>query len=196
MKPGLPIKPIVVALFVASLALVGAATARADEIFVDMSSGNIDGESTDPQHEQWISAFALSHKVEVDCDFSSHPSGNCTNPSFSFVSFLKGTDKATPLLHSKAALTDMIPQVVIDVCRAGPAGQECYYKVTLTDVGLRDVSLAGAACTDPAVCNGGQSESVSLEFERIEWKHTTFDANSNPTGSTSRCWNVQTNGPC
>jgi type VI secretion system Hcp family effector len=194
MKPGLPINPIVVALVVASLVL--AAPVRADEIFVDMRSGNIEGESTDPQHDKWISAFALSNKVEVDCDFASHPSGNCTNPSFGFVSFLKGTDKATPLLHSKAALTDVIPEVVIEICRDGGAHLECYYKVTLTTVGVRDVSLAGAACTDPAVCNGGQSESVSLEFGRIEWEYTTFDQDSNPTGSTTQCWNVQTNGPC
>ena len=185
------------ALLVISAVCWGLFPAAADDtMFVNMQSGGINGESIDPGHEDWIDAFALSHNQEVGCDFTASPSGNCGFANFSPISFLKRTDLSTPELHSHSLFSTVLPEVVIDVCRDGPGGPQCYYRLTLTTVSVTSVDLAGSACTDPAVCGGAQTESVSLDFFRIEWEFTTFDAQGTPTETDTQCWDRQSNSAC
>src|SRR5262245_1747776 len=78
----------------------------------------IPGDSTDSAHAGWIDAYGL------DWNAVSTTSGPVVT-TFNPVSFLKGTDKASPLLMIALAQSTFFSAVTIDVCRQ-TAPQQCY----------------------------------------------------------------------
>ena len=173
-------------LVLGAVVISGAGIAAAqDQTFVCFD-GSFDGDSTDPDHTNWIDAYGLDHGVAAS------PTGGAA--TFTDVAFLKGTDKATVKLHEFLAKGLISPKVVIDVCRpgAGP-GLNCYYTVVLENVKITAVDLAGSACVDPASsCTPPQTESVSLSFEKISWR------NRDAAGQNIHfeCWDLQQNSLC
>jgi len=170
----------------AGFLLMGVSTASAQEIYVQFTPA-IPGDSVDPAHPNWIDAFALSHGLSRACP----PGGGCSQPSLSEVSLLKAADRASTELQYRSAVGGAYT-VDIDVCRAGPAGQECYYKIKLENTQITSVSVSGSNCVDPGACGGYQSESVSLAFTKITWTYVTFDAKGQPVQTQTRFYDVAT----
>ena len=177
-----PIKRL--ALGAAVLSFVFVVSVRAeDKTFVNISGAP--GESTDGAHPNWIDAYALDYSVDS-------PSGAA--PNFKDVSFLKGTDKSTPILNNAAGLGTNLGLVTIDVCR-NTSPQQCYLKVELSNAFLENISLSGSSCVGTGACTPSQTESISLRYTRIKLYYTPWTGGS-PGTQVIRCYDLTTRTAC
>lgn len=156
---------------------------------VDSGGQVIEGESTDKQHAKEIVALSFSQGVSVPISAPvGGGGGTAGKPSFSDIAITKITDKATPLLYLSAAQGEHLQQAVLTVRNSGATPFE-FYRITLTDVIISSVQTSGSS--------GGErpTESISLNFTRIEWRYIP----QNPDGSAGtpivKTWNLATNTP-
>lgn len=155
-----------------------------DRTYVLVSS--IGGESTDPSHLNWIDAYALDTQVLKT-------GGSATQ--FPDIAFLKGTDRATPLLHDAVSKGTNFPTANIEVCRPAATGQQCYYRINLSTVIVTAVDLAGSSCVGPGACTPTMTESIKLDYTRIEWIYTPYTGGV-PGTPVKRCWDIPSNTAC
>jgi len=147
----------------------------------------IQGESLDKQHPDEIVLSSFSQGVSVPI---SNPVGGggtgAGKASFSELSVAKLLDKASPLLYSYAAQGRRIPTVVLTVRKSGEKPVE-FYRITLTDVLISSVQTGG----------GGDvpSESLSLNFTKIEWRYTPQKADGSPDAPVIATWDLAANKP-
>lgn len=139
--------------------------AAANLLFVQI--GDVQGDSTEIDHENWIKVFGLSHGASTPV---APGSGKGTEPpDFTVITFLKSTDKATHALHLAAASGSVYPDAFIDVCRdVGGGPPECFYRLHLQGVRISAIEVAGGSCIDPSDCGGALTEKVELAFTAIE----------------------------
>lgn len=155
----------------------------ADKTYVNIVG--IPGQSTDAGHAGWIDANALDTKI-------TRGTGGVTAPD---IAILKGTDKATPLLHAAVASGQSFSDVTIEVCRQGQSGQECYYRMELLSVFIIDVDLSGSSCVGPGACTPAQTESVTLSVRTVKWVYTPY-TNGTPGTPVSRCYDFVSHSSC
>jgi type VI secretion system Hcp family effector len=156
----------------------------ADKTYVNIVG--IPGQSTDPGHASWIDANALDTKV-------TRGSGGLA--TFADIAILKGTDKATPLLHAAVTSGQIFSDVTVEGCRQGQSGQECYYRLELLGALVTGVDLSGSSCVGPGACTPAQTESVTLSFRTIKWVYTPY-TNGTPGTPVSRCYDVVNHTSC
>jgi type VI secretion system Hcp family effector len=146
----------------------------------------IPGDSVDPNHTGWITAYGLSSAS------SSPPAGG--DPDHDEIHVLKGTDNATPPLLLALSQATNLGTVAIEVCRnPGGGGQECYYKLELQNTRVINLSLSGSSCIDPGTsCTPSQTESVTFAFSKITWKYYGFGKSKNTCG----CWDLALGKSC
>ena len=170
-------------LVLAALAISSAAAA--DRVFVQVAS--IPGDSTDPAHLNWIDAYAIDSKVSLPVF-----GGRAT---FEDGAFLKGADSASPLLNRAVAVGQMFASMVVDTCRSGTSGLECYYRMTYETVRITGVTTAGSSCVGPGACTPALTESVTLTYSRIRWRFTPYSGGA-PGTPVERCFDVVANAIC
>ena len=156
-----------------------------DKTFVSITG--IAGESTDPNHTNWIDTYALDSGITV-------PAAGAV-PSFHDVAFLKGTDKATAILHFDAARQRNLGTVILEVCRAGTNPQQCYYRVELSNATVSSLQVSGSSCVGSGGPTSPQTESVSLKYTQIKWTYTPWTGGTAGT-QVVNCWNVATRQRC
>ena len=166
-------------------ALAGSSAAAADRVFVQVSS--IPGDSTDPAHLNWIDAYAIDSKVSLPV-----VGGRAT---FDDGAFLKGADSASPLLNRAVAVGQMFASVVVDVCRSGTSGLECYYRVTYEITRITGLTTAGSSCVGPGACTPALTESVTVSYSRIRWRFTPYSGGA-PGTPVERCFDIVANATC
>ncbi len=165
--------------------LAGAPAAAADQVFVQVAS--IPGNSTDPAHLSWIDAYAVDSKVVL-------PSGGA-RATFEDGAFLKGADSASPLLNRAVATGQLFSSVVVDVCRSGTSGLECYYRITYENARISGVTTAGSSCVGPGACTPALTESVTVGYTKIRWRFTPYSGGT-PGTPVERCFDVVANATC
>jgi type VI secretion system Hcp family effector len=143
------------------------------------------GESTDAAHAGWIDAYALDTSLVKPLSGAAQ---------FGDVSILKGTDKATPVLHDLLARGSIAPLVTIEVCRV-TSPQQCYYRIELTSASIAKVDLSGSSCVGGGACTPSQTESVSFKYVKIRWIYTPWTGGT-PGTPVNRCWDISTNASC
>ena len=166
-------------------ALAGSSAAAADRVFVQVAS--IPGDSTDPAHLNWIDAYAIDSKVSLPI------SGG--RAAFEDGAFLKGADSASPLLNRAVAVGQMFASVVVDVCRSGTAGLECYYRVTCEIARITGLTTAGSSCVGPGACTPALTESVTVSYSKIRWRFTPYSGGA-PGTPVERCFDIVANATC
>ena len=144
----------------------------------------IEGESADAKHPKEIIALSFSQGLSV----AYSPTGGTGKPSFSELNLLKTTDKATPLLYSYCAQGRHVPQAVLTFRNSGANPFE-FYKITLTDVVITSVQTSGSAGGDKP------TESISLNFAKIEWRYVPQLADGSAGTPVVTTWNLATNTP-
>lgn len=152
---------------------------------------DIPGESTDDKHAEWIEILSFSHGVSQPGSGSVSSGGSrtaerCEHQDFSIV---KTLDKATPKLNLYCCNGTHIPEVVVELCRAGGDKQK-YMEFKMTDVIISSVRPGGSA-------KGGENlplEEVTFTYGKIDWTYTETDHKSGaPKGDVSTHWNLHTN---
>ncbi len=152
---------------------------------------DIPGESTDDKHAEWIEILSFSHGVSQPGSGSVSSGGSrtaerCEHQDFSIV---KTLDKATPKLNLYCCNGTHIPEIVVELCRAGGDKQK-YMEYKMTDVIISSVRPGGSA-------KGGDNlplEEVTFTYGKIDWTYTETDHKSGaPKGDVSTHWNLHTN---
>lgn len=112
----------------------------------------VDGESTDASHRGWIevSSFNGAQLLQGTADAAARARLQQTH-SFTLA---KSHDKATPKLYEAACKGTHIPEVTIEVWKAG--GSQGYLKYKLTDVLISSVQASQS------------TESLTINFAKIE----------------------------
>ncbi len=152
---------------------------------------DIPGESTDDKHADWIEILSFSHGVSQPGSGSVSSGGSrtaerCEHQDFSIV---KTLDKATPKLNLYCCNGTHIPEIVVELCRAGGDKQK-YMEYKMTDVIISSVRPGGSA-------KGGDNlplEEVTFTYGKIDWTYTETDHKTGaPKGDVSTHWNLHTN---
>lgn len=152
---------------------------------------DIPGESSDDKHAEWIEILSFSHGVSQPGSGSVSSGGSrtaerCEHQDFSIV---KTLDKATPKLNLYCCNGTHIPEVVVELCRAGGDKQK-YMEYKMTDVIISSVRPGGSA-------KGGENlplEEVTFTYGKIDWTYTETDHKTGaPKGDVSTHWNLHTN---
>ncbi len=135
----------------------------------------IDGEATHEKHTKWIEVQSLQFGVGRGI---STPTGGATNressqPSVSEVVITKMLDNSSTALFAESVTGTVGKKVEIHLVNTGDPG-DTYVEYTLTDSLISGYSVS----------SGGDrpSESISINFTKIEFKFTAFDA-KNKTAS-------------
>jgi type VI secretion system secreted protein Hcp len=149
----------------------------------------IPGDSTDSAHGTWIDAYGLDWNVTVPVG-----GGGAGAPVFNPVSFLKGTDKSSPLLMNATAQGTTLNPVVLEVCRQ-TAPQQCYFKAELSNARSTRLDLSGSSCVGTGACTPTQTESVSFIYTRIKLTYTPWTGGT-PGTPVVRCWDLVSNTSC
>lgn len=152
----------------------------ASQMFLKLSG--IDGESTDKSHPNEIIALGFSQAVNT----TNSPTG--ARATFSDLNVIKTVDKSTPLLFLNAAQGNHITQAVLTVRNSGATPLD-YYQITLTDVLITSVQTSGSSGGDRP------TESITLNFAKIEWRYIPQNADGSTGMPVVTTWNVAGNTP-
>ncbi len=152
---------------------------------------DVSGESTDDKHPEWIEILSYSHGVHQPSSGSASSGGSrsaerCEHQDFSIV---KTLDKATPKLNLYCCNGTHIPEVLIELCRAGGDKQK-YMVYKLSDVIVSSIRPGGSS-------QGGEKlplEEVTFSYGKIEWTYTQTDQKTGtPKGDVTSYWDLHKN---
>ncbi len=137
-----------------------------------MKYGSIDGDVTAAGHEKWIELHSFQWGVgrSISSPIGASADRESSAPSISEISVTKDQDKASVKLLSEALYGDGV-KATIDFTRTEKDKLTTFLTFTLDEVMISGYSLS----------SGGDrpSESVSLNFTKIEMKTT-------PTGAANK----------
>lgn len=146
----------------------------------------IPGESADEQHRDEIEIYSWSWGASnpVTVGGGGQTTGRAIFQEFQVV---KQLDKSTPLLMRACAKGAHIPSAVLFVRKAGATTPVTYYKITMQDCIVSSYQTSA---------NGGgdrPTESLSLNFTKISFDYTPYDANGRPLDPITFGWDLATN---
>ncbi len=137
-----------------------------------MQIQGVSGSSTDAAHASWIPVVSFSYSVQSPRDASSGlATGKRQHEPFVVT---KQTDKSSPVLFRAASAGRVFPQVVLEFLTRD--GSKKY-----------SITLGKAVVSSVKTSSGGDrpSESVSFNFETIEYRYTPQKPDGTAGGSTT-----------
>jgi type VI secretion system secreted protein Hcp len=155
------------------------------DIFIKIDG--IEGESQDDKHKNEIDVQSFSFGLSQSGSFGSQGGGGVGKANFQDVHFTKHADKSSPKLFLASASGEHIKKAEVTFRKAGKDQQE-YLKITVSDilVSSYQVSDSHGGTTLP-------SESVSLNFAKIEFDYKEQKADGTLGGSVKAGWDVKAN---
>jgi type VI secretion system secreted protein Hcp len=150
--------------------------------------GDIKGESTDKDHKDWVSVLAFDHAVAQPPSVTQKSAGGRTaeEVDHSEFSIVKLLDAATPKLHEAACKGTHIPEVTIELWRAGGDKPVKYMEYKFKEVLISGVISNG----HPGGAEQFPTETVRLTYGSIEWTYTKQKADGSAAGNVSAKWSV------
>jgi type VI secretion system secreted protein Hcp len=150
---------------------LGGVSGRA-AVFLELDG--IPGESVDGQHPRTIEIQSWSWGASNSSTVGGG-GGGTGKVSFQDISFTKRLDKASPILARACATGEHIKSAKLFVRKSGDNATD-YYTITLSDLLVTSVSMGGS--------DGGElpTESISLNFTKIEWAYVPMGADGTPQG--------------
>jgi type VI secretion system secreted protein Hcp len=123
------------------------------------------GESTDDKHKDWIEISSYSHHIHQPASATASSAGGATaerveHGTFDFVHLL---DKATPKLFEFCCTGKHLPEVAIELCRAG-GDKFKYMEIKLSAVIVSTISTNASSRGD----SNFPTETISLSYGKIE----------------------------
>lgn len=140
--------------------------------------GDIDGESTERAHKDWILIEGFSQGIAA-AQSTTGASRQRATAVFEDLMLTKKIDKATPKLMEMCAKGQMAPELELDmVSKDG----RLYYKITLNNVRIKSIRTSTSGDADHAPV-----DEVAFSFTKIKWEY--WDSAGNKTETT---YNLQT----
>lgn len=149
---------------------------------------DIEGESTDGAHENWIDVLSISHKISNPTagSVSSGSAGARTTGPVDHSDFTvtKTLDKASPKFSTSCCNGDHIDEITVELCRA-TGDKQCYMKYIFSDVIITSITTSGSTGDERP------GEEVGFNYATIEWQYTIVDPKTGKaTGSVTKGWNL------
>lgn len=146
--------------------------------------GKINGDATHENHKQWMTLDSLQWGVgrAIATPVGSAKNREASEPSISEVTVTKQMDESSPTLFTEAC-TGKAMKVEIHLVTTGDPG-DTYMEYTLTDAMISGYSVS----------SGGDrpSESLSLNFTKLETKYTPYDSDHNPGNPVTTSYDLST----
>ena len=141
--------------------------------------GDIDGESTERAHKDWIIIEGFSQGIAAAEQAATGAARQRTTVVFEELMITKKIDKATPKLMELCAKGQVVPELEMDMVTANG---RLYYKITLSNVRIKSIrTTTGEPDRNPI-------DEVAFSFTKITWEY--WDSAGNKTETT---YNLQTN---
>lgn len=150
--------------------------------------GDIKGESTDKEHKDWITLLAYNHAVAQPPSVTQKSAGgrSAEEVDHSEFTIVKLVDAATPKLYEAACKGTHIPEVVIELWRAGGDKPVKYMEFKLKEVLISGVIHNG----DPTGSAQFPTETIKLTYGAIEWTYTKQKPDGTAAGNVAAKWSV------
>lgn len=164
--------------------------------YVDVNVPDIDGESTDPDHTDWIEVLAVYHSAKQPAATSHSSVGGRSGrrAEFSDITIVKEIDKATPKLALYCAKGEHISDVVIEFTMVEPVTSN---KVVYKKVMLKNVVVSAFT---PVMSYRSNSEfthleEISFRYGQIQWEYIPYDDQGDPGTTVTAGWSLAENKP-
>ena len=148
-----------------------------------MNYDGIQGDVTATGHEKWIELDSVQFGVGRSIQNPTGTGGNreASAPSVSEITVTKSLCSGSSGLF-EASLVGEGKKVQIDYCKTETEGLEPYLSLTLTDTMVSGYSHSSG---------GGQpTESLCLNFTKIEHKHTPMGTDNEPGSPVAKSWDL------
>lgn len=166
--------------------MAGFATGMSTHADMFLKIDAIDGESTDHSHKNEIELLSFNFGASQPGSAGHGGGSGIGKVQVQDFHFSKYLDKASPKLFEACATGKHTPKVVLTCRKAGGAQQE-YLKITLSEVIVSSIQNSGS---------GGESlpsESVSLNFSKIEIEYKPQDEKGGLGGVVKAGWDLAKN---
>jgi len=149
--------------------------------------GDIKGECTDDAHADWVMITNYSCGVTQPASITQKSAGgrSAEEVDHSEFTIIKLVDAATPKLYEAACKGTHIPEVVIELWRAGGSPVK-YMEYKLKEVLISGVSEVG----DPNGTAQFPTETVKMTYGSIDWTYTKQKPDGSAAGNVAAGWNV------
>lgn len=149
--------------------------------------GDIKGESTDKDHKDWVMITRYEHEIAQPGSVTQKTAGGRSAEAVQFSEFriYKLVDAASPKLAEACCKGTHIPEVVIELWRAGGDPLK-YYEIKLKEVLVSRV----VQDADPNSDQKFPVEIVGMVFGAIEYTYTKQKADGTAGGNVAAKWNV------
>jgi len=161
--------PAILGIFVFTVLITSSMGSADAAIF--MQYGDIKGESTAKDHDEWINVESFQFGVSREFSSSGGSGGGRTasNPNFQEISVTKETDKTTPEIFGEA-VAGKNALVTIDFTQScGSAGQITYLRYVLTNTQVSSFNISGSGSSGDT-----PTENLSLNYQKIEMTFFLF----------------------
>lgn len=153
-----------------------------------MKLGDIEGESKDTSHENWINLLSVSQglsrpmRAGASGSTRQRASVDCGD-----VVVVKELDASSPKLIEAICDGTVFPECLIDLCTStGADGRVPYFQWELVNVFAVHYSVSGATA-DGAV----PTEQISLNYEEIKWTYDKMGKDGASTGKVDASWKIE-----
>lgn len=151
----------------------------------------VEGESTDAGHKNWIEILSFNHGMSQPASSSASTAGGATAGRVNMQDFsiVKFVDKATAKLAEACCTGKHVPNIKIEVCRAG-GDKLKYMEYKLSDAIVSAVRQGGSSSGSEDI----PVEEVSFNFGKIEWTYTQQKrSDGSGGGNVSAGWDLKQN---
>ena len=152
--------------------------------------GDIKGNSIDAKHREWIEAITIAHSVNRNINATSKPREALTKSQVVLggIEIQKNADESSPELVAAVCEGRVFPEVIVDLVRVSPDGNEVFYQWVLSDAYLSDYGVHAHS-----LGSIDTSESLTINFSTIRWSFKKKDEKGKPQGSVDKGWDVGAN---
>jgi type VI secretion system secreted protein Hcp len=155
--------------------------------FVNFGS-NIKGECTDKDHKDWVMIQSYYHEIAQPPSVTQKTAGGRSAEAVTHSEYcvVKLLDAASPKLFEAACKGTHIPEVTIELVRAGGDSPVTYMSTKLKEVLISGVTHNG----DPTGNAQFPTETVKMTYGAIELTYTKQGADGKAAGNIATKWNV------
>lgn len=155
----------------------------ASDIFIKIDG--IKGESQDSKHKDEIDVLSWSWGANNQGTAHIGAGMGAGKVSFQDLTIVKNMDKSSPTLYEMCAKGKHIPKATLVVRKAGDEPLE-FITITMQDILVTNVSTAGSNGGP-----GGISETVSLNFGKVEYKYVEQTEKGSGAASPEFKWDIR-----
>jgi type VI secretion system secreted protein Hcp len=149
------------------------------DAFLKIEGVDGEAESKSDKHKGWIEVSSFSSPFRP---------GSPVSPTATALEFTKPTDKSSPVLFSRCAAGTPATWARLELVQTNPT------VVRVFDIRMSNVLVTAASVmSDPSASDARPTESLSLNFTKIEWTYTMArPATRLPLELRSASWNSAT----